>query len=114
MKRLKLFENFKQDWLNKISELKNEAENEALSKIQEFFYDLTDDFDNDEVHSEIPDYTPIVFSDSALEELFFYPESLEDFCDQEGCDFWQEVIPNLFRIRERKRDLYADMGFKFF
>ena len=29
-----------------------------------------------------PDYTPIVFSDSALEELFFYPESLEDFCDQ--------------------------------
>ena len=59
MKRLKLFENFKQDWLNKISDLKKEAENDALSKIQEFFYDLTDDFDNDEVHVEVPEYTPI-------------------------------------------------------
>lgn len=56
MKRLKLFESFKEDWLNKISDLKSEGEKDALSKIQEIFFDLTDDFDNDGVIVDIPEY----------------------------------------------------------
>ncbi len=56
MKRLKLFESFKEDWLNKISDLKSEGEKDALSKIQEIFFDLTDDFDNDGVIVNIPEY----------------------------------------------------------
>lgn len=56
MKRLKLFESFKEDWLNKISDLKSEGEKDALLKIQEIFFDLTDDFDSDGVIVDIPEY----------------------------------------------------------
>jgi hypothetical protein len=59
MKKLKLFENFRQDWEDKLAELEKDAQQEAKSQIEQFLYDLTDDFNN---HTELQELSFLKFS----------------------------------------------------
>lgn len=65
----------------------------------------------DHVVCNFPDLDSIVISDRELDSLFTYPELLEDFCSAEQCDFWNDTIPHIMRIRNQKRELYKQMGF---
>ncbi len=66
----------------------------------------------DSVVFHIPNGSPIIFDDISLENLFDYPEILYENCESQNvAEFLEEVIPHIMRIRNRKRDLYAELGF---
>lgn len=66
----------------------------------------------DYVVCSFPGLDSIRFIDSDLENLFNYPELLEGFCTEEQCEFWEDVIPHILRVRNQKRDLYKYLGFE--
>lgn len=66
----------------------------------------------DSVIFHVPNGDPIIFDDLSLEHLFDYPEFLYEHCSSQSlAGFLEEVIPHIMRIRNRKRDLYAELGF---
>ena len=72
---------------------------------------IVDVFDNFVVIN-IPDIDPISFDDSELDFLFIHPERLSEIVNnEEHGNFWNSILPDVIRIREQKRELYAKMGF---
>lgn len=65
---------------------------------------------DDHIILRLPD-CDVKFSDVDLDDLFIYPENLITICDDDAISFWNDLIPHLIRVRERKRDLYYEMGF---
>jgi len=62
----------------------------------------------------IPGLHVMRISDDDLDNMFYYPEKLYSSLNDEQIDFWHRTIPEIIRVRERKRDLYEDMGFAFY
>lgn len=59
----------------------------------------------------IPGLHVMRLSDENLDRMFYYPENLYAGMNEEQVRFWHRTIPEIIRVRERKRDLYEDMGF---
>lgn len=60
----------------------------------------------------VPGGNSLVLNDFQLEYLFDYPEEVIECCDNEAeAESLNMIIPDLLRVRNRKRDLYIDMGF---
>ncbi len=73
--------------------------------------ELMVEVEEDHVVLSLPDMPCIAIKDSYLDELFYYPEKLSEMClDDSKFLFWHNLIPNIIRVRERKRDLYFDMA----
>ncbi len=77
---------------------------------QDINLDLMVDVHDDHVVLHLPDFPSFPIYDRHLDDLFYYPEKLSEIClDEQKFMFWYNLIPNIIRIRERKRDLYYDM-----
>ena len=81
-------------------------------EIEEYYIESLVDVYEDSVTLNIPGENSINISDEDLDLMFFHPEVL--FSTQsEYAQFWVEIVPHIFRVRENKRDLYFDMGINF-
>lgn len=69
------------------------------------------DVGSDYVVLHFPDMRSTYLTDDALYEMFIYPENLYAVLEPDQIRFWHTTIPEIIRVRERKRDLYEDMGF---
>lgn len=53
----------------------------------------------------------IHFSDSELDYYFENPHVFYEQLSEENADFWTTMITEMFRVRQKKRTLYSEMGF---
>jgi len=80
MKRIKLFENFKEEWQTKIAALEKDAQKDAKSQIEQLLYDLTDDFDS---HTGLRELSFLTFSISfkfKYNEIHNFLDKLKYIC----------------------------------
>ena len=79
---------------------------------ESFPLDLMVDVDNIYTTIKLPDLPEIKLDDTTLEYFFNYPEAVEELCkDEEKSEFWNSIIPHVLRIRNVKREFYAEAGF---
>ena len=74
--------------------------------MDEIVLDQVVDVWEDSITVRLPDMPSLFFTDDDLDGLFYSPEYLYTICDPEQAELWNSLIPDLIRIRERKRDLY--------
>jgi hypothetical protein len=78
----------------------------------EIYLELCVEVNDNNIIVNLPEIPQIQFEDDDLDYLFCYPDAVQNVTNEEQAEFWNSVIPELIRIRERKRDLYSDMNFQ--
>lgn len=76
--------------------------------MHEIYLDQITQVFEDRIILNLPEVESITFTDDDLDNLYLNPNLIYTICDNEQSEFWSEMIPQIVRIREEKREFYQN------